>query len=328
MSQLKFVILRGAAGWGDRLQCLLQAIGYAKKTKRYLVVDWRDNEWSHDQKISADYYFKFMGVKTFELQSFLHYYAAIKDGASVVKKIWKPYIEDGTIDLYKKAFYLDEEQKIIQRICDYEIEDFDEDIVVYSGVGFRGFAYSDFQHIHPAPWVIDRIRLSGLSDFLGSSDYNVVHLRGGSKTWAGGDGSGAKEYVDKVNQQFPTLEKYLDHLWQAYQEILNKTAPKEANLFLLSDSPWLAEQWFERFQVGTYISIAYSGPMISSGIHRASEDVLQKHGVSKIDLNFEMLRDFAIMCNAKNIVHDGISLFSKMAERVKGYALPPWKIQR
>ena len=324
MSKLKFVVLRGAAGWGDRLQCLLQAIGYAKKTKRYLVVDWRDSEWSHDQKISADYYFNFIGLKTFETQSFLQYYASVKDEVSVVNKIWKPYIEDPVIDLYKKAFYLDEEQKIIQRVCDYEIEDFEEDIVVYSGVGFRAFAYSDFQYIHPAPWIIDRIRLSGLDSLLGSCPYNIVHLRGGSKTWAGGDGSGAKEYMDKVNQQFPTLDSYLEYLWATYQKINEKADQKNSNLFLLSDSPWLAEQWVQKFQAGTYISIAYNGPMTSSGIHRASGEILEKHGISKIDLNFEMLRDFAIMCNAQNIIHDGISLFSKMAEKVKSYALPAW----
>lgn len=123
--------------------------------------------------------------------------------------------------------------------------------------------------------------------------------------------------MDKVNQQFPNLEKYLNHLCQSYQEILNKTPQKDVNLFLLSDSPWLAEQWFKRFQVSTYISIAYSGPMLSSGIHRASGDVLNKHGNSKIDLNFEMLRNFAIMRNAKNIVYDNSSLFLKWQKKLK-----------
>lgn len=326
MSKLKFVVLRGAAGWGDRLQCLLQAIGYAKKTKRYLVIDWRDSEWCHDQKTSADYYFNFVGIKTFEVQAFLSYYAAFKDEVSVVKKIWKPYLEDASIDLYKKALYLDEEQKSLQKICDFEQEDFEEDIVVYSGVGFRGFAYSDFQHVHPAPWVINRIHLSGLDSLLGSRPYNVVHLRGGSKKWAGGDGSGAKEYVDNINDKFPSLDKYLDCLWQSYQDIQSKNSSQDVNLFLLSDSPWLAEQWFKKFQVGTYISIVYDGPMVSSGIHRASGEVLSKYGLSKIDLNFETLRDFAIMCNAQNIIYDGISLFSKMAEKVKSYSLPAWKI--
>ena len=39
---LKFIVQKGIAGFGDRLQYLLQAITYAKATNRILVVDWRD----------------------------------------------------------------------------------------------------------------------------------------------------------------------------------------------------------------------------------------------------------------------------------------------
>ena len=50
----KFVLLKGMEGFGDRLQCLLQAILYAKSTKRILVVDWSDESWTHDKKINSD----------------------------------------------------------------------------------------------------------------------------------------------------------------------------------------------------------------------------------------------------------------------------------
>ena len=40
---------------------------------------------------------------------------------------------------------------------------------------------------------------------------------------------------------------------------------------------------------------------------------LAKHGMSKVQINYEMLRDFAIMMNARQVLTDGVSLFSKMA---------------
>ena len=49
-SNLKFIVLKGMEGFGDRLQCLLQAIIYAQTTKRILVVDWSDFNWTHEKK--------------------------------------------------------------------------------------------------------------------------------------------------------------------------------------------------------------------------------------------------------------------------------------
>ena len=64
---LKFVILKGVAGFGDRLQCLLQALSYAKITKRILIVDWSDNDWAHEKKFNSDFYFKFENLLFFSV---------------------------------------------------------------------------------------------------------------------------------------------------------------------------------------------------------------------------------------------------------------------
>lgn len=44
----RVVVLKGAEGFADRSQCLMQAMRYARATNRTLVVDWRDEDWVHD----------------------------------------------------------------------------------------------------------------------------------------------------------------------------------------------------------------------------------------------------------------------------------------
>ncbi|MBF0266569.1 MAG: hypothetical protein HQL46_14990, partial [Gammaproteobacteria bacterium] len=250
----------------------------------------------------------------------------MQDELTVVQKKWKPLIEDHYTQMHGKTkLYLSEDAEILQKICQFEVDDFDEDVVVYPGVGFRAFSYSDFRHIQLAPWIIGRMKLEKLGKIFESGQYNVVHLRGGSKTWAGGDGSGAEEYVKKINSTFPTLKSYLNFLWKQYSEqVLNQ--PEPLPLFILSDSSWLAEQCIKKFGTGKYLNISFAGPMVSSGVHMASAQELAKHNLTKIDINYESLRDFAIMCNAKTIIHDGISVYSKMANLVKAHINPSWRI--
>ena len=66
-NNLKFVVLKGIEGFGDRLQCMLEAITYAKTTKRILVLDWRDSSWSHEARTNSDFYFKINNVDQFSV---------------------------------------------------------------------------------------------------------------------------------------------------------------------------------------------------------------------------------------------------------------------
>jgi hypothetical protein len=82
----------------------------------------------------------------------------------------------------------------------------------------------------------------------------------------------------------------------------------------------LADQWKEQIGKGTPISQGYAGPMFNTGIFQIPEAELAKHGMSKVQINYEMLRDFAIMMNARHVLTDGVSLFSKMANNCSGAA--------
>ena len=67
----RVVILKGAEGFADRMQCLMQAIRYASATCRTLVVDWRDEDWSHDPSGPLSDYLSIEGLDTLAIADFL-----------------------------------------------------------------------------------------------------------------------------------------------------------------------------------------------------------------------------------------------------------------
>ena len=69
--------------------------------------------------------------------------------------------------------------------------------------------------------------------------------------------------------------------------------------------------------IGQPLKTTYCNTNKQDGIHK-----LQSLGhTNKHQLNIEALRDFVIMCNAKHIIHDDVSLFSKMAEQCRDVPL-------
>ena len=216
--------------------------------------------------------------------------------------------------LYNGIFYLEGGQEQLDDIATYKRLDYAEDVVVYTSVGYRGYKYSDFGHMAPSRWVADRLARFRTELSLKRGEFDIVHLRGGSKNWAGGSAGRLADLDKKIHGTFPTLESYLIHM---QSEVVKNTKDKPAlPLYILSDSAWLADQWIKHTGLGTPIPQGYQGPMFDTGIFQVPEEELAKHGFSKIELNYEMLRDFALMLNARTVSTDGISLFSKMAEKV------------
>lgn len=322
---MKFVVFKGTAGWGDRLQCLLQVIKYAKSTGRYLVLDWRDEEWSHDGRLTLDQYFDFdEGVKHFPLAAFLALYQSQGSSMSVLPKAWREHMLDTNIRhfVYKDLFRTAEHGKQFNDIAEYKIDDFDEDVVVYSGTGFRAFSYADFSCLKPNAWLRKEVHTFAKKAGLVRGAYDVVHLRAGSKKWAGGKVA-LEDLAKKIDQLFPDLAAYLMQLQAAYESKCSKAVDR-VPLKVLSDSAWLADAWIQHTGVGTFLSHHMDQKMVASGIHEARPDDLKAAGVDKFDVNLDSLRDFAVMLNARNIVFDGVSLFSKMADNCKGSADAGW----
>ena len=60
---MRYLIVKGIAGFGDRLATLGRGIWLAKLTGRTLVIDWSDSSWNHDQPAKGFWhYFNLNGL--------------------------------------------------------------------------------------------------------------------------------------------------------------------------------------------------------------------------------------------------------------------------
>lgn len=313
---LKFVVLKGVQGFGDRLQCLLQAIRYAKVTRRYLVVDWRDPDWTHDPKLPIHTFFTFSDVPSFGLQEFQAYWNTHAHNLTVFPRPWESVLLDSSYPswIYKNIFWLPNDNDCLNDITTYKMADFEEDIVVYAGVGKRTFAYSDLECLSLSNWVTSAIYAFAKEYQLLSGSYDIVHLRGGSKSWCGGKVP-LRSLKDKLDQSWPSQEEYLDSLWDAYQSSVDSLP--DCPLFLIGDRGMLLQAWIERYSKGVIIPGTCHDLLRESGIHKLRPEDLAKSGrrITKDELTLESLRDFVIMLHARKVVGDGVSVFSRMGER-------------
>lgn len=308
----RFVVLKGVQGWGDRLQCLLQAIWYAKATGRLLVLDWRDPDWCHDTSIPIKHWFTLQDVPTLELESFLTIWQRHGTQLSLMPATWANRVGDAAFSdwIYDDGYCLPDNNAVIGTILAGKAGDLDADVVVLPSIGHRTFRFSDATHLQLADWLQERITGFAADLGLAADHYDVVHLRGGSKRWAGGTVP-LKSLDISIHKRWPTQQAYLEHLWRQYKLSLIRRGIKP--LFLLSDRTELAQAWIERYGCGTLLP-SIAGTLIrESGTHKLRPEELGT--LSKEELNYELLRDFTVMLNARMVVGDGMSLFSKMATK-------------
>lgn len=302
MRPRKYVVLKGAEGFGDRLQCLLQAMRYAKKTGRTLVVDWRDEDWTHDPSERLEETMIIKGV--LEIADFINIITQNKKGVRVYPSKWKECLLDEKFSnhIYESGYELPEGR--LNEICENRARDFDEDIVVYAGIGIRTFNYEDAKDIEIGPKVRKCIDLKG--------EYDCIHLRGGSKVWMGGIVP-LKRLDQEIRAKWPTQDDYLTYLYEEYRKkIENKS---KMQLILVSDSDKLVEAWKVKYDIGTYYNTTASLQLYESGIHKIPKSELGH--TTKGQMRCEMMRDFVLMLRARTLITDGISLFSGMAEGMR-----------
>ena len=103
-------------------------------------------------------------------------------------EIWKRYLLDTDYEnfIYKDIFQVPEINKdnVFWKIANWAQSDFKEDIVVMPGVSNRAYNYKSFEEIIFNKWITDKINNYAKSNKLISKEYDVIHLRAGSKTWA------------------------------------------------------------------------------------------------------------------------------------------------
>jgi hypothetical protein len=186
--------------------------------------------------------------------------------------------------------------------------------VVCPGVGKRTFSYSDCNAIILAPWLAERISGFARENGLKRGRYDVVHLRGGSKSWAGG-AVPLRSLDERIKKAWPTRESYLSDMESKYKTKIGSSEPLE--VVLITDSGQLGRDWADNLGLGRTLP-THNERLRESGTHKLTKDQLGGLGLKKEDLNYEALRDFCVMLNARHVVGDGMSVFSKMGDRCRG----------
>ena len=261
---MKYLIVKGASGFGDRLQSLKMCIEYAKKHNLQIYVDWSDPIWSHNGE-SFYTYFKLVNVPV------LNSIDDIPQDATVFPSVWKEHLKG-----YPPVSLGSENTDITLNYLNDQV--YSEDVVVYLCNGWR-YVYPDssllasvFRVIDPR--VIERVRYKAqrydLKSCIG------IHLRG----------------TDRANMIDKTRRMAGMNIRMMNMGLLNGT-----KFVAVSDDPEFVEIWKARYGFPVLTEVGNVGG--NEGVHTKSKDSLS---VTKDQLNVDSLVDFFCLASCRSII--------------------------
>lgn len=298
----KFIILKGAEGFGDRIQCLLECIDISINQNRILVVDWRDSQWTHNPNHDFYHYFSFdKKIPTMRLNELKN-----QEIKSIFPKYWedKKKIFDITHknDLYKTECKIKEDKKWIK-----EFEK--NNVIVHPCVGYREYTYKNIKYLNLKSHVKDYIKKSLAEIGILNKKYIAVHLRGGDRL------------KNKMNEQKNyTKEIYINEIFEKFK---NKIKDFKGEIVVVSDEQELVNMFSKKYKkpfkqsMKEILSNKDCLTKLDEGLHNINLESLPCKELKRDDLNLNMLRDFIILCNSQEIIFDGVSTFSMMAMHFK-----------
>lgn len=95
----KYLIVKGCAGLGNRIYTLSNALNYANKTGRILLVDWSDGQFAPVEQNAFDLFFE---IKNYPIIHSLNEIEKI-EGLSVFPTEWKKHLNSAIYDHYESA---------------------------------------------------------------------------------------------------------------------------------------------------------------------------------------------------------------------------------
>ena len=138
---MKYLIVKGWLGFGDRLESTIMAIKYALDNKLKIYIDWSDPSWSHNGE-SFYTYFKLINMPVLESID------EIPEDASVYPSFWKGKLKE---TLTQEMINNQKETGINLGVLD---KPYDADVVVFCTIGTR-IHYGDYDFFSNVFRVID-----------------------------------------------------------------------------------------------------------------------------------------------------------------------------
>jgi len=261
---MKYLIVKGWLGFGDRLESLKMAVKYAIDNNLQIYVDWTDR-FIRDKEESFYTYFNLVNMPTLKSLD------DIPPEATVYPEYWKDNLKEPiTNELFNKQKELGIDTGMLNE------KKFNADVIVYSSIGYRllfgdsKFFANVFRVIHP-----DIIREVSLRQ----SRYNLgscigVHIRG----------------TDRINA------KKGRNLPIQYLSLNIFTMARNKQQIVVSDDKLSSDSWKSMNPSSillSSLSLQQKGP-----IHELTGDKLI---TSKDSLNIDMLVDFFTLASCSEV---------------------------
>jgi hypothetical protein len=280
------VVLKGYEGFADRLQVLSHCIHYCILNNALLCVDWRDSMWGQEALDFSDY-FDIIGVNTISLNDTVEY---LINGASIIPNtITAELLQDIPDRIHTQQYALPD--SILRNNCNK----INSDIVVFNSIGFRLYhIYTLTGHLRLKDTMIATItsRLSNIT-----FPFSMIHLRG----------------TDRLGT------KSIEEIVKQYDEKYKKSPPhSKINLYVVSDSKYLADKWIEMHpdskllqENSSVFKLESAG--LTTGTHKQMQYILDYYGVNKHELNIDTLTEFIALSFAIHVIGNEESLYYKMS---------------
>ena len=259
---MKYLIVKGWLGFGDRLESLKMCVLYAQTYNLQIYVDWRDPMWSHG---SEDFYTYFnLLMPSFKLED-------LPEDATYYPPFWKGHLNEHiTGDLLTK--YPD------ANLCLNVLKDpFDADVVVYSCIGLRtifpesNFFANVFRVIDPR--ILNKIRQHSQAYPLETSW--GIHIRGTDRV--------------RANKRMLSVQSIVSL-------ITNMGGMNKAHIVVVSDDKENA-QIMKNFYSNAYMVSSFASDSVN-GTHMLTKEQLS---ISKDQLNVDMLVDFFVLSKCERV---------------------------
>jgi len=285
---MKYLVVKGWLGFGDRLESLKMAIWFAIQNKLQIYVDWTDSTWSHGSE-SFYSYFKLVNMPI------LNSLDDIPADATVYPPYWKDHLKE---PLTQEVVNKQKELNLNLGTLNTGMK-IDGDVLVYSSIGNRtifndsAFFANVFRVVHPEILenLINRQKGLELSKTIG------IHIRG----------------TDRLRN---SVKRDQGIQYMAMNAMMNGSFSGKA-MVVVSDDASSIEVWKRFYPMTTVFSKLSLKNTTKGGVHTANPEEISS---SKNDLNIEMLTDFFTLALCERILSTcKDSRFAQEARRLHSY---------
>jgi len=284
---MKYLVVKGWLGFGDRLESLKMAVWFAIVKKLQIYVDWTDSTWSHGSE-SFYRYFRLVNMPV------LNSLDDIPADASVYPPYWKDHLKE---PMSQELFEKQKELNLNIGILNEKIN-INEDVFVYSSIGNRTFFYNSAFFANVFRVIDNRIleNLINRQKGLELSKTIGIHIRG----------------TDRLRN---STRRDQGIQYMAVNAMMNGSFSGKA-MVVVSDDAGSVEVWKRFYPMTTVfskLSLSTKAPS-KTGIHTAKKEDLPS---SKDDMNIELLTDFFTLALCERVLSTcKDSRFAREAQRL------------